>query len=41
MGLDNRIGPKFLPGIGFGGSLPKDVTALEQLAGNSATTSSC
>src|SRR4051812_22975071 len=37
MGLDNRIGPKFLQaGIGFGVScFPKDVTALKQLAGNS------
>jgi UDPglucose 6-dehydrogenase len=37
IGLDDRIGPKFLQaGIGFGGScFPKDVTALKQLAGNS------
>jgi UDPglucose 6-dehydrogenase len=37
MGLDARIGPKFLQaGIGFGGScFPKDVDSLKQLAGNS------
>src|SRR5690349_7119247 len=37
MGLDARIGPKFLrAGIGFGGScFRRDVTALKQLAGNS------
>ena len=37
MGLDERIGPKFLnAGVGFGGScFPKDVSALTQLAGNS------
>jgi UDPglucose 6-dehydrogenase len=36
MGLDERIGPRFLrAGIGFGGScFPKDVNALRMLAGN-------
>src|ERR671921_595438 len=35
IGLDDRIGPKFLQaGVGFGGScFPKDVSALKQLAG--------
>ncbi len=37
MGLDERIGPKFLKaGIGFGGCcFFKDISALKQLAGNS------
>ncbi|MBI2415398.1 MAG: UDP-glucose/GDP-mannose dehydrogenase family protein [Candidatus Kerfeldbacteria bacterium] len=36
IGLDNRIGPKFLKaGIGWGGScFPKDVIALDQMAGD-------
>lgn len=37
IGLDHRIGPKFLKaGIGWGGScFPKDVIALDQMAGDS------
>lgn len=37
VGLDHRIGPKFLKaGIGWGGScFPKDVSALHQMAGDS------
>lgn len=36
LGLDNRVGPKFLhAGIGWGGScFPKDVRALDHIAGN-------
>ena len=43
MGLDDRIGPKFLQGGDWlwGSCFPKDVQALKQLAGNTGYHFSC